>query len=264
MLGCYWVKVMSTLSEKVAIVTGAGTGIGAATVNRLVKDGATVVLVGRNRASLEAVAGGLSTDKVWICPTDVSDEKAVDDLVASVIRKFGHLDVLVNNAAIFLPGAAADVTTEEWRVIMAINLDGVFFAVRAALPHLIKQRGSIINVASASGLGADWNAAAYDAAKGAIVNFTRSVALDYGRAGIRVNSVCPSLIDTPMAAGVKANPELLSKFEERIPFGRIGQPEEVASVIAFLASDDASFVHGVNMPVDGGLSASNGQPGLYF
>lgn len=255
---------MARFSGKIVIVTGAGTGIGTATARRFVEEGAKTVLVGRTLKNLEDAASGLPETQVVLHPTDVAEESAVDELIRMVTAQFGRLDVLVNNAAIFLPGAAADVTTDEWRQVMAINLDGVFFATRAAIPHLIKTGGSIINVASASGLGADWNAAAYDTAKGAVVNFTRSVALDYGRSGIRINSVCPSLIDTPMAAGVKASAELLGKFEERIPFGRIGQPSEVAAVIAFLASEDASFVHGVNMPVDGGLAASNGQPALYF
>jgi meso-butanediol dehydrogenase/(S,S)-butanediol dehydrogenase/diacetyl reductase len=255
---------MARFSGQVVIVTGAGTGIGAATVERFVEEGAKVVIVGRRLQNLEEVASPLPADQIMLLPADVSDENVVEDLVAKVIAKFGRIDIVVNNAAIFLPGPAGNVTTEDWRLVLAINLDGVFFVTRATIPHLIKTGGSIINVASASGLGADWNAAAYDTAKGAVVNFTRSVALDYGRSGIRINSVCPSLIDTPMAAGVKASADLLAKFEERIPFGRIGQPAEVAAAIAFLASEDASFVHGVNLPVDGGLAASNGQPALFF
>ena len=143
---------------------------------------------------------------------------------------------------------------------MATNLDGVFFAVRASLPHLIATKGNIVSVASVSGLGGDWGAVAYNASKGGVVNMTRALAMDNGRHGVRVNSVCPSLTITEMTAGMTDNAELMAKFAERIPLGRAAEADEVASVIAFLASDDARFVTGVNLPVDGGVGASNGQP----
>ncbi len=249
-------------ANKVVVVTGAGTGIGAATAVRFSEEGATVVLVGRTRSTLEYVASNLSAERTIVHVADVGVEAEIVAVVNETVTRFGKLDVLVNNAAVFIPGAAGDVSTADWRTVMAVNLDGVFFAIRAALPHLIAVKGCIVNVSSASGRAADWNAAAYDTAKGAINNLTRSLALDYGSKGVRVNSVCPSLTDTPMAAGVKSSDVLTAKFYERIPMGRAAQPEEIASVIAFLASDDASFVSGVNMPVDGGLSASNGQPPL--
>lgn len=249
-------------ANKIVIVTGAGSGIGESTAIRFSQEGATVIMVGRTKATLDAVAAGLAPDRTIVEVADVGSEAAIVAVIERTAARFGKLDVLVNNAAVFIPGAAGDVSTADWRTVMAVNLDGVFFAVRAALPHLIASKGCIVNVSSASGRAADWGAAAYDTAKGAINNLTRSLALDYGSKGVRINSVCPSLTDTPMAAGVKSSPELLGKFYERIPMGRAAQPEEVASVIAFLASDDASFVSGVNLPVDGGLSASNGQPAL--
>ncbi len=255
---------MRRFDGKVAIVTGAGTGIGAATAVRLASEGCAVLMAGRTRETLEAVAAGIDPALRLICVVDVSREEEVDAMIATAVERFGRLDILVNNASIFIGGAAGDTSTDDWRTVVGINLDGVFFAARAALPHLIASQGSIVNVASASGLGADGLAAAYDSAKGAVVNLTRSLALDYGRKGVRINSVCPSLTDTPMAAGVKASPMLLDKFLERIPMGRLARPEEVAAVIAFLASEDASFVSGVNMPVDGGVAASNGQPALQF
>ncbi len=249
-------------ANKVVIVTGAGTGIGASTTVRFAQEGATVILVGRTKATLDVVAAGLHPDRTVVHVADVGSETAIVAVINDTVARFGRLDVLVNNAAVFIPGAAGDVSTADWRTMMSVNLDGVFFAVRAALPYLIKVKGCIVNVSSASGLGADWGAAAYDTAKGAISNLTRSLALDYGSKGIRINSVCPGYTDTPMAAGVKSSDVLTAKFYERIPMGRAAQPEEVASVIAFLASEDASFVSGVNLPVDGGLTASNGQPAI--
>jgi meso-butanediol dehydrogenase/(S,S)-butanediol dehydrogenase/diacetyl reductase len=143
---------------------------------------------------------------------------------------------------------------------MATDLDGVFFACREALPHLLKTKGSIINLSSASGLGGDWGCSAYNAAKGAVTNFTRSLALEYGSRGVRINAVAPSLTSTEATAFLEKNKAAMAAFFDRIPIGRAAKPEEVAGVIAFLASEDAVFVNGVILSVDGGLHASNGQP----
>jgi len=183
-------------------------------------------------------------------------------MVATVVKRFGRLDVLVNNAGVFEGGEPAEITDEQWRKVMATDLDGVFFGCRSALPHLAKTGGSIVNTASVSGTGGDWATSPYNAAKGAVVNLTRALALDLGKKGVRVNSVCPSLTRTGMTSDMMEDEELLAKFRERIPLGRVCEPHEVAAVIAFLASDDASFVTGANVTVDGGVSASHGQPPL--
>jgi meso-butanediol dehydrogenase/(S,S)-butanediol dehydrogenase/diacetyl reductase len=149
---------------------------------------------------------------------------------------------------------------EDWHRVMNIDVNGVFYGCRAAMPYLLESKGSIINLSSVSGLGGDWGMSFYNAAKGAVSNFTRSLALEYGGQGVRVNAVCPALTWSDLTADMKENKELMAKFEERIPTGRGAEPQEVADVIAFLASDDARFVNGVNLPVDGGLHASNGQP----
>jgi len=143
---------------------------------------------------------------------------------------------------------------------MDTNAGGVFNGSRAALPWLIKRRGCIVNTSSVSGIAADWGMAAYNASKGAVSNLTRAMALDYGARGVRVNAVAPSLTVTNMTRGMVKNRKLVAKFIERMPIGRVAQPADIAAVIAFLASDDARFVNGVILPVDGGLTASNGQP----
>ena len=159
-----------------------------------------------------------------------------------------------------MTGPLAEASTADWRKVMGTDLDGVFFLSRAAIPHLVAAGGCIVNTSSVSGLGGDWNMAIYNAAKGAVTNFTRALALELGPKGVRVNAVAPSLTASDMTKDMLGNGALMAKFAERIPLGRAAEPEEVADVIAFLASHDARFVNGVNLPVDGGLSASNGQP----
>ncbi|MGY3360836.1 meso-butanediol dehydrogenase/(S,S)-butanediol dehydrogenase/diacetyl reductase [Bradyrhizobium sp. GM0.4] len=245
---------------KVVIVTGAASGIGEATARRFVAEGAKVALADRNKGPLEKVANSLPADQVMVEVADVSDSSAVDGMVAAVLDRFGRLDVIVNNAGVHEGGEPASITDDKWRKVMSTDLDGVFYGCRAALPHLEKTKGSIVNTASVSGTGGDWAMSPYNAAKGAIVNLTRALALDLGKKGIRVNAVCPSLTRTGMTEEMMDDKELLAKFAERIPLGRVCEPEEVAAVIAFLASEDASFMTGANVAVDGGVSASNGQP----
>ncbi|MBR0764804.1 meso-butanediol dehydrogenase/(S,S)-butanediol dehydrogenase/diacetyl reductase [Bradyrhizobium japonicum] len=250
----------SRFHGKVVIVTGAASGIGEATARRFVKEGAKVALVDRDKASLEKMANSLPADQVMVQAVDVSDSSAVDRMVAAVLDRFGRLDVIVNNAGVHEGGDPASITDEKWRTVMSTDVDGVFYGCRAALPHLQKTRGSIVNTASVSGTGGDWGMSPYNAAKGAVVNLTRALALDLGKKGIRVNAVCPSLTRTGMTEDMMDDKKLLAKFAERIPLGRVCEPEEVAAVIAFLASEDASFMTGANVAVDGGVSASNGQP----
>jgi meso-butanediol dehydrogenase/(S,S)-butanediol dehydrogenase/diacetyl reductase len=143
---------------------------------------------------------------------------------------------------------------------MGTDLDAVYFATREALPHLLKTRGSIVNLSSVSGLGGDWGLSAYNAAKGAITNFTRALALEYGSRGVRINAVAPSLTSTEATADLEKSKAVMTAFTDRLPIGRAATPAEIAGVIAFLASEDAVFINGVVLPVDGGVSASNGQP----
>jgi meso-butanediol dehydrogenase/(S,S)-butanediol dehydrogenase/diacetyl reductase len=178
-------------------------------------------------------------------------------MVEGATCRFGSLDVLVNNAGFAIFGPFEQTSSEVWRKVMATNLDGVFYGCREALPHLLKTKGAIINLSSASGLGGDWGLSSYNAAKGAVTNFTRALALEYGSRGVRINAVAPSLTSTE---ATEAHEAVTNAFKVRMPIGRAARPEEIAGVIAFLASDDARFINGAILPVDGGVSASNGQP----
>lgn len=249
---------MQRFQNKVVLVTGAASGIGAATARRFSEEGASVALLDRNHPG--KVAGELPVERTLAIEADVADPTAVSKAITETVQRFGRLDVLVNNAGVFTGGEPAEIDDDSWEKTIATDLGGVFYGCRAAIPHLKRSRGCIVNTASVSGLGGDWGMSPYNAAKGGVVNLTRSLALDLGKSGIRVNAVCPSLTRTAMTADMLKDEQLVAKFKERIPLGRVCEPEEVAAVVAFLASEDASFITGANITVDGGVSASNGQP----
>ena len=251
---------MNRFEGKTVIVTGAGSGIGAATARRFLQEGASVALNGRREAKLHETLAGFDPANSLVHPGDVSDEAYIARLVQDTVDKFGKLDVLVNNAGMAIFGPFEQTTTEVWRKTMGTDLDGVYFGCREALPHLLKTKGSIVNLSSASGLGGDWGMSAYNAAKGAVTNFTRALALEYGSRGVRVDAVAPSLTSTEATADLEKVDAVKAAFADRLPLGRAATPDEIAGVIVFLASDDARFVNGVILPVDGGVGASNGQP----
>jgi meso-butanediol dehydrogenase/(S,S)-butanediol dehydrogenase/diacetyl reductase len=251
---------MNRFHGKTVLITGAGSGIGAAAARRFHSEGANVVLSDIARAGMDVVVADMQPERVHLICADVSSYEEVVAMIASAIERFGRLDVLVANAGIALKAKLADMTLEQWRNTLSVDLDGVFYCARAALSHLIASQGSIINTASVSGIGGDAGMAAYNAAKGGVVNFTRSLALELGPLGVRVNAVCPTVTESGMSGQLLADLERLKAFHERIPLRRHALPEEIAGPIAFLASDDASFISGVVLPVDGGLTASSGQP----
>lgn len=249
---------MRGLKNKVALVTGSANGIGLAIAKRLYEEGANVALADWNEEQLANAVEGFDKQRVSAHSIDVSDPEKVAALISDVVTRFGKLDILVNNAGVHVPGSVIEGSVEDWKKISGVNIDGVVYCAKFALPELLKTKGCMVNTASVSGLGGDWGAAFYCASKGAVVNLTRAMALDHGADGVRINAVCPSLVKTNMTNGWPQ--DIRDKFNERIALGRAAEPEEIASVVTFLASDDASFINGVNLPVDGGATASDGQP----
>ncbi|MUK00961.1 glucose 1-dehydrogenase [Vibrio cholerae] len=245
---------------KVVIVTGAGSGIGEATARRFVDEGARVVLTDSVADKIEAVVASLPEGRATAVQADSSDYDQVVAMVQGAVGQYGRLDVLVNNAGTITQGTVQDTSVEDWHRVLETDLSGVFYGTKAALEHLLESRGCIVNVSSVSGLAGDWRMSAYNAAKGGVSNFTRAVALDHGKDGVRVNAVAPGFIWTDLTSEDGEEHGLSDEFSRRIALGRGGRPEEVAAAITFLASEDARFITGVVLPVDGGTMASNGQP----
>ncbi len=259
-----------SFAGRVAIVTGAGSGIGTATVRQLVARGAKVIATGRNMPALRATFEG--DDQVEPVELEVSDEAMWARCVEGCMERHGRLDVLVNNAGISSTMPLLKTQLSDWRNVMGTNLDSIFFGTRQAVAAMLKgdkppgNRGAIVNVSSVLGLVGTPNGAAYSATKGAIRLFTKSVALEAAASGwgIRVNSVHPGFIETTMLnrllaerAETEKRPveEFRGALAARHPVNRLGQPDEVAAAIVFLASDAASFITGVELAVDGGYTA---------
>ncbi|MGB5510634.1 MAG: SDR family oxidoreductase [Woeseiaceae bacterium] len=242
----------------VVLVTGASSGIGAAIAITFAEAGWDVMAAGRDESRLDEVAD--VSDKIVIWSGELQESDDCDELVAETIDEFGQLDCLVNNAGVFVRADAGQTTDAEWRYTMAINLDVPFYLSRAAMPHLLRTEGSIVNIASDWGLHGGEHAAAYCASKGGLVLLTKAMAKDHARDGVRVNAVCPGDVDTPMLAadadeqGIDLD-EYLEAAAADSPNGRVATPEEVAALTLFLASNLATHITGAAIPIDGGATA---------
>lgn len=241
---------------KVVVVTGGASGMGAASARAFAKAGAQVVIVDRNRALAQQIATELGAE---VQVGDVSDSAFCNGVVEQTVRRDGRLDVLVNAAGLIVRASGEETSDEQWQRVMGVNVNGTFFMCRAAIKAMKPQgSGAIVNFGSIWGdLGAA-GVAAYCASKGAVHNLTRALALDHARDGIRINAVCPGEVNTPMLQSERkepVTPELLQRLAETVPVGRLADPEEVAQVVLFLASSQASYMTGSLVLVDGGYAA---------
>lgn len=253
-------------ADRVALVTGAASGIGAASARRFAAEGARVALCDVDEAGLAAVAKEIDPtgERVLTARVDVAQMGEVQAFTEAAVARFMRLDVVMNNAGIGAFGRSDEIDPAVWHRTFAVDVHSVFYGTRAALPHLRRAGGgAIVNTASVSGLAGDYGLSAYNAAKGAVVNYTRAAALECARDGIRVNAVCPGPIETALAGPLLRHAKVAPAYERAIPMGRVGRAEEVAAAAAFLASDDASYITGSMLVVDGGLLAATGQPDFY-
>ena len=250
----------NSLQNKVAIVTGAASGMGRATVLRFVREGAKTVVADRNRtggAETEMLAREYGPD-VFFAPVDVSKPDSIQEMVKETVARFGRLDVLVNAAAVLIKTPSlADIDEKDWDLIMSTNLKGLFFCCKYAIPPMLKSGGgSIINISSNSGLGNYGPSLPYSVSKAGVIHLTTIAASQYTSQGIRINCIAPGPVDTPQMRGTSGSAEAFIESMSRHPMKRAGTPDEIANVITFLASDEASFISGSTYIVDGGAWAS--------
>lgn len=245
------------MQDRVAIVTGGSAGIGAATAQRLAEEGATVVVFGRREEPLKTVVAGIhaSGGKAAYRVADVSDETAFVNAIDSVHSEFGGLHVLVNNAAAFTWGALADMSTADWHINFKTTVDGTFWGTRKALQLMKGKGGAIVNISSICGVFGTAGMSGYSAAKAAVLNFSKAAASEGAADNIRCNVVIPGVVETPATAGMLSDAKALNNTAKLIPMQRVGKASELANAILFLASDEASYITGAALPVDGGRGA---------
>ena len=245
---------MKSFENKVALITGATSGIGEATARLFANLGANVVLCGRNTQKGRVIESDILKNGNEACfiQCDISREEQAKNLIVKTVEKYGKIDILFNNAGVMLPSMEIErMSSEDWLKTFDININGMFFVTKYAKPYLLKEKGTIINNASIAGLQyyAAGRSYAYSASKAAVVQFSHQMAKNYAQEGIRVNCIAPGIVDT-LILGDRDR----SEYAKRVPLGRLAEPEDVAKVVAFLASDDASYLTGVVLPIDGGVS----------
>ena len=253
---------MNRYADKVVLITGGGRGIGRATALRMAGEGAAVAVLDRDAAAANQAADALraSGADVLAVAADITERPALEDGIGRALDRFGRFDVLVNNAARALKGNLAQTTPEDWFSELAGTLSGAFLVTRLVLPGMVERgKGAIVNVGSVNGLLALGNPG-YSAAKAGLLNFTKALATEYGPKGIRANMVSPGTIRTESPSWRKRlarDPQVFEKLARWYPVGRVGRPDDIAAAITFLAADEAGFVNGANLVVDGGLTAGN-------
>lgn len=251
---------MRRFEDKTVLITGAASGMGLAATRRFLDDGARVAMLDIDESGLREAAAKFPQDRVLVHVGDTADQQTAAAAVKATIARFGGLDVLINNAGIASEGDIMQTSEADFDRVMAVNVAGYFHMAKAAMPELVKAGGSIVMTSSVSGLGGDWEMFAYNTSKGAVSNMVRAMALDAAKDGVRVNAVNPSLTKTGMTEDMLKDAELVARFKDRMPLGTPEDADGIAAAMAFLASDDARLITGVNLPVDAGLRASNGQP----
>jgi meso-butanediol dehydrogenase / (S,S)-butanediol dehydrogenase / diacetyl reductase len=243
------------LKNKIAIITGGGSGIGLSCTQLFCREGAQSVIFGRREDRLQSAVEQIG-DSVLAVSGDITCDEDIGRLVADTLSAYGRIDILVNNAGVFTGSPVHETENDDWDNILNINLTGVFKLTREVLPHMMRQKsGSLIHISSILGMVAAPNVAAYNTSKGALNQFSRSLAVEYGSSGIRSNAVCPGLIATEMTEELMADEELMQEWSKNYPIGRFGQPDDIAQACLFLASDESSFITGTVLPVDGGYTA---------
>jgi NAD(P)-dependent dehydrogenase (short-subunit alcohol dehydrogenase family) len=252
---------MGKLQARTALITGGGSGIGLATARLFAREGARVVIVGRRRRILQEAVREIQADGGWVraYPADLARPDAVDRTLRAVFREIGPIHVLFNNHGLFEAGSVEATSVKVWDRMLDGNLKSVYLTSRAVIPKMRGQGGVIINNASTLGIVGMKDAAAYCAAKGGVVQLTRAMALDHARDGIRVNAICPGVVDTPMWRARRdpsGRPLSRKAFNRLHPLGRMGTAEDVASLALYLASDDSAWMTGSILTLDGGLTAS--------
>ncbi len=256
------------LENKVAIITAGGSGIGAATARRFVQEGASIVVADISGRRAEEVASAISASggKAVYLKMDASDSEGVQATITLALDTYGRLDIMFNNAGMADAAPLDETSLESWNRVMAVTLTSTFLGLKYCLPIMRRQGGgAIINTASVSGTGGDYGLSSYNAAKAGVINLTRAAAIENAKFNIRVNCVCPGAINTRAAqilGGDRAD-EFRRIQAKAHPLGRMGEPEEIASAVAFLASAEASFITGAALMVDGGVTAGTGLPNMY-